>query len=392
MEVGIDKINFYTPSYYLDMKTLAKFRNTDPNKYLIGLGQEKMSVLPPNEDIVTMGAAAAKPIIDNINKAEKAEIDFLIFATESSIDQSKSAGIYAHTLLDLKKECRTIEIKQACYSGTAALKLAATFIKANPDSKVLIIASDVSRYGFGTPGEATQGCGACAMLITKNPSILKLNEEAGFITKDVMDFWRPNYMSEALVDGHYSTKLYLKSLLETYKIYETKSGRELTAHEKFCYHLPFTKMADKAHKKLFLTHNLTPNENQISASLIYNKLIGNSYTASLYISFISLLDNTQEDLSNERIGFYSYGSGAVAEFFSGIITQNYQQHLFKNMHQEMLATRKELDYKTYEVFYDYHLHLNKYNLSQIFNIKKSTSPFIYLETKNHKRIYKKNHA
>ena len=47
MKIGIDKIGFYTSNMYVDMTELANARNEDPNKYLIGIGQEKMAVIPP---------------------------------------------------------------------------------------------------------------------------------------------------------------------------------------------------------------------------------------------------------------------------------------------------------------------------------------------------------
>lgn len=40
MKIGIDKIGFYTSNMYVDMTELANARNEDPNKYLIGIGQE----------------------------------------------------------------------------------------------------------------------------------------------------------------------------------------------------------------------------------------------------------------------------------------------------------------------------------------------------------------
>ena len=42
MNIGIDKISFFTPHLYLDMAKLAEARDVDPNKYLIGIGQSKM--------------------------------------------------------------------------------------------------------------------------------------------------------------------------------------------------------------------------------------------------------------------------------------------------------------------------------------------------------------
>ncbi len=68
MTIGIDKINFYVPKYYVDMAKLAEARQVDPNKFLIGIGQTEMAVSPVNQDIVSMGANAAKDIITDEDK------------------------------------------------------------------------------------------------------------------------------------------------------------------------------------------------------------------------------------------------------------------------------------------------------------------------------------
>ena len=185
---------------------LAKARQVDPEKYQRGLGQQMMSVSPPGEDIVTMAANAAKEALSNIDSPQ---IDMLLFATESGLDQSKAAGIYVHGLLGLQKHCRIVELKQACYGGTAALQLALSFLHQYPNKKVLVIASDIVHYGFNSSGESSQGSGAVAMVLSANPRLLVIEPEYGVAAADVMDFWRPNYLHEALVDGQYSSKLYL---------------------------------------------------------------------------------------------------------------------------------------------------------------------------------------
>ena len=83
MAIGIDKLSFYTSEYVLDLVELAQQRGVDPNKYTIGIGQDKQSVIPNYEDVVTMGANAAAKIIDN---DDRQQIDLIIFATESGID------------------------------------------------------------------------------------------------------------------------------------------------------------------------------------------------------------------------------------------------------------------------------------------------------------------
>ena len=156
MDIGIDKINFFTSNLYVDMTELAITRNEDPDKYLIGIGQSKMAVIPPTQDIVTMGANAAESMLTD---EDKEEIDLVIVGTESGIDNSKSAAAYIADLLGLRDDIRTFEIKQACYGATAALQMAKAQVALNPDSRALIIGADIAKYGLNTPGEVTQGGG-----------------------------------------------------------------------------------------------------------------------------------------------------------------------------------------------------------------------------------------
>jgi len=354
MSVGIDEISFYTSNYYLDLRTLAKAQQTDPDKYYVGIGQEKMGMAAPDEDIVTMAANAALPLVEAVGTER---ISTLLFATETGIDQSKAAGVYVHRLLGLNANCRVVELKQACYSATAALQMACALVARQPESKVLVLASDVARYDLNTPGEATQGCGAVAMMITANPRLVEIDPEVGNYTEDVMDFWRPNYRATALVDGKYSTKIYLKSLKKAWENFCEASALTFGDFAHFCYHLPFGRMAQKAHQQLARLNksDLSPEqqERQIEDSLLYNRIIGNSYTASMYIGLASLLENCRQNLAGKRIGFFSYGSGCVAEFFSGRVVEGYEKHLHLEVHQRMLKARQEISYDEYLELYRY---------------------------------------
>ncbi|WP_432470617.1 hydroxymethylglutaryl-CoA synthase [Amphritea sp. HPY] len=353
MSVGIDEISFYTSNYFLDLKNLAARQQIDSDKYYQGIGQEKMGMPAPDEDVVTMAANAALPLIERVGPDA---VSTVMFATETGIDQSKSAGVYVHRLLGLSPRCRVVELKQACYSATAAIQMACALVARQPEKKVLVVASDVARYDLSTPGEATQGCGAVAMLITANPRLVELDPEVGNYTEDVMDFWRPNYRSTALVDGKYSTKIYLKSLKQAWEHFREVSSLAFSDFQHFCYHLPFTRMAQKAHKHLAKVNKseLTPEmlDLQIEDSLSYNRIIGNSYTASMYIGLVSLLENCKQNLSGERVGFFSYGSGCVAEFFSGRVVAGYEQYLHGARHKAMLEARNEVSYEEYLQLYN----------------------------------------
>ena len=63
LKFGIDTLSFYTSHYALDLARLAEVRGVDPDKYFVGLGQRKMAVPAPDEDIVTMAAVAAQAAI-----------------------------------------------------------------------------------------------------------------------------------------------------------------------------------------------------------------------------------------------------------------------------------------------------------------------------------------
>lgn len=350
MKAGIDYISFYTPHYYLDLKTLAEKRGVDYDKFRIGLGQEKMAVPPPDEDIITMAASAAQRILDRIDPME---IELLLFATESAVDQSKSAAMFAHGLLKLPVRCRGVELKQACYSATAGLQLAADWVRRHPTKKALILASDIARYDLRSPGEPTQGAGAVAMLVSTEPGILALDDEYGLYAEDVFDFWRPNYRDEALVDGKYSMMVYISALEEAWRQYAELSHRSLGDLQHFCYHLPFTKMAEKAHIRLAKAagvKHLAPEDldRQIGRSLLYNRITGNTYSASVYEGFCSLLDNAAESLEGRRIAFFSYGSGCMGEFFSGVVQPGYKERVFTTEHRKLLDNRTELTYQQYE--------------------------------------------
>src|SRR6185312_14951668 len=113
LRVGIHDLAFATAHQVLDLGALAEHNGVDANKYYIGIGQTEMSVPAADEDIVTMGAQAAAQILER-HGADG--IRTLLFATESGIDQSKSAGVFVHSLLGMGENCRVVELKQACYS------------------------------------------------------------------------------------------------------------------------------------------------------------------------------------------------------------------------------------------------------------------------------------
>ncbi|MBN3490826.1 hydroxymethylglutaryl-CoA synthase [Acholeplasma equirhinis] len=343
MKIGISKISFFVPKYYLSLATLAEARGADPLKYTNGLLQNKMAVAPINQDIVSMAANAASNIL---TEEDKKDIDLVLFATESGIDHSKAAATNLAQLLNLKSEIRAIELKQACYSATIALYFAKGHILQNPNSKVLVVGSDIARYGLETDGEPTQGAGAVAMLITKKPKILVLENTYAFNTSNIYDFWRPVTMDYALVDGHFSNEQYKAFFKTTFEKYQEKSGLTLADFKAMTFHIPYTKIGLRSLQTIAKLSTHPELFKNFEYSTTYNKEVGNIYTGSLYLSLISLLENGKLK-SKDRIGMFSYGSGAVAEFFSGILVPGYKKHLVKDIHKQILKNRQKLTFNAY---------------------------------------------
>ena len=382
MRIGIDKMAFATTNDYLDLVELAKERGVDPNKFTIGIGQDLQAVVPPTQDIVTLGATAAKKLLTP--ELEK-NISTVIVATESGIDNSKASAIYIKRLLGLSDFTRTVEMKEACYSATAAIQFAKGVVALNPQETVLVIAADIARYGLNTPGEVTQGAGAVAMLISRNPHILTLEDTTVAYSKDIMDFWRPLYATEALVDGKYSTNVYIEFFLQTFTRYQQLTGRELADFAALTFHMPFTKMGKKGLEGLLKDRNDEVAQRlrtQLTASQLFSRQVGNLYTGSLYLSLMSLLQNS--DLrAGSRIGLFSYGSGAEGEFYTGILEDGYEHYM--NNIQEELKHRHQVSVAEYEKLFNSQLGMNDGDIE--FDVTNDPSPFVLKGQKDHQRIY-----
>ena len=387
MTIGIDMIGFATSPYVLRLEDLATARDTDPEKLSKGLLLKEQSVAPITEDIVTLAATAADDILTD---EDKEAIDMVILATESGIDQSKAAAVFVHSLLDIQPFARSFEMKEACYAATAALDYAKLHVEKFPQSKVLVIASDIAKYGIGTPGEPTQGAGAVAMLISHNPRILSFNDDNVAQTRDVMDFWRPNYATTPFVNGIYSTQQYLDSLKTTWAEYQKRTGLVLTDFAAVCFHLPYPKLALKGLKKILDKSVSEEKKDQLQynfdQSILYSQRVGNIYTGSLFLGLLSLLENDPQLKAGDRIALFSYGSGAVSEIFSANLVPGFEQ-LLDHKRMEKLDQRTVLSVADYERLFYEEVDLDPSG-NQVFE-PATHQTFALTEIKEHQRIYQK---
>jgi hydroxymethylglutaryl-CoA synthase len=367
--VGLEALAFSVPQRVISLADLAVARGVDPDKYIVGLGQREMSIAAPCEDTVTLAAGAGWRLLRDFD-IDPGSIALLIVGTETGVDHSKPVASYVHELLGLSSQCRSFEIKHACYGGMAGVFTASQWAMSSRGAgkKALVIASDIARYGAGAPGEPTQGAGAVAMLISENPSLLQFDtEHEGYYSKQVMDFWRPIYSKEAIADGHYSISCYLDALQESYTAYRRTAGGDGDVHfaDRFAaclYHVPFVKMAQKAHQRLLETDAGAPFPSdgqelqaakqdygrRVAPSLEINGRVGNLYTGSLFLALVNFLEDQGDDAAGQPVSLFSYGSGCQAEFMSVTVVAGAGKRMKRRPFRAVLDRRTPIDVRRYE--------------------------------------------
>lgn len=364
--VGIEAMNVFGGTTYIDVKELAEHRCLDMSRFENLLIKQK-SVALPYEDPVTFAVNAAKPIVDSLSEDEKNCIELLITCTESGIDFGKSLSTYAHYYLGLNRNCRLFEIKQACYSGTAGFQMAVNFIlsQASPGAKALVIATDISRFMLPEGeqvaeqdwayAELSGGAGAVAILVGENPSVLKIDVGAnGYYGYEVMDTCRPVPDSEA-ADVDLSLSSYLDCCEKAFLEYQKRvSGVDYqSTFQYLSFHTPFGGMVKGAHRSM-MRKIIKANPSEIEEDFVrrvqngisYCQRVGNIMGATLYLSIAGTIDKGSYDIP-KRIGCYSYGSGCCSEFYSGVATRQGQERQWEFGIEKHLNERYRLSMEEY---------------------------------------------
>ena len=370
MKVGVDAIGVAIPRRFISLPELADARGVAPAKYLHGLGAFEMAVADPSEDTVSLAAEAGRRALAAAELDPK-QLGLLVVGTETGVDHSKPVASFVHGLLELPRAMRVYDTQHACYGGTAGLSAAVEWIASGAAAgrSALVICSDIARYGLGTAGEPTQGAGAVAMVVTANPAMLAIDVGiSGASSTHVHDFWRPHGHRVAEVDGHYSVQCYLDALAGAYRGWKERSGLTSEQLARICYHVPFCKMAKKAHAQIWRCdlddrHHGDPLatwdaaaeevaaarafDTQVAPSLGACSRVGNIYTGSLYLALAGLFDHDRH-LTGQRIGLFSYGSGCTSEFFSGVVGDRVSERIAALDLGGVLAAREQISIAEYE--------------------------------------------
>ncbi len=368
VEAGIEAMNIYAGTAFLDVRKLAEHRKLDQRRFDNLLMKEK-SVALPYEDPITFAVNAAKPIIDALSPQEKDRIEMVITCTESAFDFGKSMSTYCHDLLGLNRNCRLFEVKNACFSGVAGFQNAVNFILAqvSPGAKALVIATDISRFMIEKGGdvltmewsfaEPSSGAGAVAMLVGETPHVFRVDPGAnGSYGYEVMDTCRPSTDSEA-GDSDLSLSSYLDCSDNAFLEYQKRvPGADFAnTFGYLAYHTPFGGMIKGAHRNLMRKHvrGITLSDiegdftRRMGPGLTYCQRVGNIMGATAMLSLASTIEHGKFS-KPQRVGVFSYGSGCCSEFFSGVATEEGQRRVRSMKIREQLDRRYELTMDEYE--------------------------------------------
>lgn len=402
MTFGIEAASYYVPSLYLEIKDLAEKRGIEPAKLEKGLGLHKMGFPDVHEDAATFAAEALLKLISDYQLNPK-EIARIYLGTESALDAAKPTASYAMQMVEetleaefgarVFRSCDVVDMTFACIGAVDALHNSLDFVRANPDKKAVVIASDYAKYELASSGEYTQGGGAVAVLISSKPDLLEIENHWGVATESVFDFFKPRrhfqkenlanapesfpdkievFTDEPVFDGQYSNQCYQDRIREAYNHYKEITGRQKPyEHWKYLiFHLPYAFHGKRVFTEIYSLENGlpygTPEEQKAAAKsegyiqFISEKIeksqrasseIGNMYTASIFMALLSALQtsfNENEELAGEEIGFLGYGSGSKSKVFAGKISDNWKKVVEKWNIFEALKNRTAIDLDTYE--------------------------------------------
>jgi hydroxymethylglutaryl-CoA synthase len=246
--VGISGFAVSVPPYRVDLKQWCDWTGNDWGKTESVVGRS-FRMRGPRQSMYTMAATAALRLMEQYD-VDPARVGFLGLGTESSTDNSAGAIIIRGMLDDaliakgmppLSRQCEVPEIKHACLGGVYAMKQALRYLALEEEPRcAIVISADIAEYERGSSGEPTQGAGAVAMLLERDPGLLEVDlKSIGTASAyRAVDFRKPilrhvqrgaingRHKDHPVFNGKYSTTCYLDETLHALTDMLRKLGRE----------------------------------------------------------------------------------------------------------------------------------------------------------------------
>lgn len=230
-EVGISGMAVYVPPYRVDLEDWCEWTGSPWDKTSAVIGRS-FRMRGPEQSVYTMAATAVLRLIDRY-EIDPRRVGFLGLGTESSTDNSAGAVIVkgmldealrARGMPPLNRNCEVPELKHACLGGIYAMKQGLRYLALEEQDRcAIVISADIAEYARGSSGEPTQGAGAVAMLLERDPSLLnvQLQSIGSASSYRAVDFRKPvmrnlirgslncHFQDLPVFNGKYSTTCYV---------------------------------------------------------------------------------------------------------------------------------------------------------------------------------------
>lgn len=198
---GVSAMSVYLPRLRVNLEDWCEWTGNSWDKIRSIVGRS-FRVCAAHENVYTMAAnAVLRLIVDN--DIDPSRVGFLGLGTESSTDNAAGAVIVRGMVdraLDtlgrarLSRHVEVPEFKHACLGGVYALKSALRYAAFDGhDRLAIVVSADVAEYERGSSGEQTQGAGAVAMLVERNPKLFEVDLRSAGSASDYRgpDFRKP---------------------------------------------------------------------------------------------------------------------------------------------------------------------------------------------------------
>ncbi|VDL38801.1 unnamed protein product [Hymenolepis diminuta] len=261
-DIGILAAEIYFPKSYIAQTTIETIYGC-PGKYTKGLGQLSMAICDEAEDVISIALTVTKRLIERLELDLK-NVGFLEVGSETLVDKSKA--IKTH-LMDLFEDSGNldlagIDLKSACYGGTAALFNAVNWLESSYcDGRLaLVVAADIATYSTPTT-QPTGGAGAVAILLGPNAPLVFDSGLRVCTMRNRYDFYKPLMKSiYPEVSGKLSISCYKEAVLTCYRQFKEKvekftgykvrvlGNRNLSEFplDFICFHSPFYRLVAKS--------------------------------------------------------------------------------------------------------------------------------------------------
>ena len=330
--VGISATGFAVPYHRISTESVRSVWDNAPESVVVRMGVVERGVLDPDADVITLAIEAGRQALAGHTPTE---VDAVILGSQTApYIGGANAAIVAEALL-CGSDTFTCDVRFSGKSGTAALINAVSLVQSGMAGMALAIGADALgvHAAPGDSAELTAGCGAAAVLVTRNPT-LAVFETFASVSSDTPDFFRLDGERYIRSGGAVMTATgegEANHMAAAWTALLNKSNEPADFQ-----HLAAQQTTASSYKRLGARLRL---EKEACRAGLHADRLGDIGAGAPLLSFIGVLEQAR---AGHRAGILSYGAGAGADALSFSILSSIQPASLARQ----LERRQLIDYPT----------------------------------------------